>query len=124
MEKCTMNQRGNLANKYQTEAKRVLSICSAGMLRSPTIANVLYQEYGYNTRSCGASDFALIKVSEALLLWADEVIIVNADVVKYLSEEAYLLIKEKLVVLDLPDEYPWNDANLISEIKHQYRIKD
>jgi len=35
----------NITNPYQTKAKKVLCLCSAGMLRSPTIANTLHKEY-------------------------------------------------------------------------------
>ncbi len=36
------NRWGNIDNPYQGSAKKVLCVCSAGMLRSPTAANVLY----------------------------------------------------------------------------------
>lgn len=120
MEKATRNQLGNLSNRYQTEAKRVLCVCSAGLLRSPTVANVLYQDFGYNCRSAGASDFALVKLSEALILWADEIVCVEAEVVDYFSVEAFNLAKEKLVTLSLPDQFSWNDPELIESIRKQY----
>lgn len=120
MEKATRNQLGNLNNRYQTEAKKVLCVCSAGMLRSPTMANVLHNDFGYNTRSCGATDFALVKLSEALILWSDEIVVVEADVVDYFSVEAFELAKEKLVTLNLPDQFSWNDPELIESIRKQY----
>ena len=48
------NRLGNSRNIYQGKDKRVLCVCSAGLLRSPTAANVLHKEFGYNTRACGS----------------------------------------------------------------------
>jgi len=123
MVKGTRNQIGNLGNVYQTKNKKVLAVCSAGMLRSPTVANVLHGDYGYNTRSCGATDFALIPLSEALLLWADEVVVVSSEVLLYFSEDAYKLVENKLIVLNLPDRFSWNDSELVEKIKEQYGEK-
>lgn len=120
MIKGSRNQMGNLHNIYQTEAKRVLAVCSAGMLRSPTIANVLHKEYGYNTRSCGATDFALIPLSEALLVWADEVVVVSSEVLRYFSHEAYLIAEDKIVMLNLEDCFSWHEQELVSEVIRQY----
>ena len=49
----SMNRMWNVSNPWQGDAKRVLCVCSAGLLRSPTAAKVLYDEYGYNTRAAG-----------------------------------------------------------------------
>ena len=63
------------SNSYQGDYKRVLTVCSANMLRSPTIAHVLASApYDYNTRSAGTSNIALIPVTDALLFWADEIV--------------------------------------------------
>lgn len=120
MVKSTMNQLSNVTNKYQTDAKRVLSICSAGMLRSPTVSNVLYAEYGYNTRSCGASDFALIPLSLALIMWADEIVIVDNSVLRYITQDERELMGDKVVMLSIPDDYEWNNDELVDIIKKQY----
>ena len=56
-----MNRLANSSNRYQGEYKRVLCVCSAGLLRSPTAALVLSQEpYNFNTRAAGLDEaFAL-----------------------------------------------------------------
>lgn len=121
----TRNQLANITNPYQTEAKRVLCVCSAGLLRSPTMANTLHQEYGYNTRACGSSeDFALIPITEALVFWADEIVFVNKDNYKdVLHEEGYvdILREKRVVVLDIPDQFSWNEEELVEIIKEQYK---
>lgn len=64
----------NSGNPNQGDYKRMLCVCSAGLLRSPTTAYVLSQApYNYNTRAAGlVADFALIPVDEVLLRWAEE----------------------------------------------------
>lgn len=116
------NRLGNAHNPYQTEAKRVLCVCSAGLLRSPTTANVLHIEYGYNTRAVGVSqEYALIPLDIVHIEWADELVFVEQDV----YDLAYYDFKDRLknktvVVLGLPDSYSWNDPELVSLIKKQY----
>ena len=117
-----MNRMMIAKNPYQGETKKVLTICSAGILRSPTAAKVIAEEYGYNTRAAGAEEeFALIPVSEVLLEWADEIVFMEQrhyDIVKGAFENE--IIERKCKVLDVPDIYPWNDPKLVAAIKEQY----
>lgn len=112
---------GNTHNKYQDieQYKRVLCVCSAGMLRSPTMAWVLGQApYNYNTRAVGVSqEYALIPVDEVLVEWADEVVCAekqHADIIKALCPTA------NIVVLNIPDAYSYRDSKLIERIKLAY----
>ena len=117
-----MNRLANSSNKFQGPAKRVLCVCSAGLLRSPTTANVLHKEYGYNTRACGTSEeYALIPLDDVLIAWADEIVFVEQE--KY--DEAWADFGDKLkhkrnIVLDIPDRYEWGDPELEAIIKKQY----
>ena len=73
MIKASRNQSFNVHNYSQGITKKVLTVCSAGLLRSATLQNVLIKEYGYNVRNCGTIEsYALIPISEALVIWADE----------------------------------------------------
>lgn len=116
------NQLYNVHNKFQGDAKKVLCVCSAGLLRSATMQNVLIKEYGYNARNCGTVDsYALIPISEALIVWADEIIFVNKEnydqVHRYIDKWAF---KNKCKVLNIPDMYSFNDPTLVSICKEQY----
>lgn len=128
------NRLGNVRNKYQTEVRKVLCLCSAGLLRSPTAANVLHQEYGYNTRAAGVSpEYALIPVDKVLLEWADEIVCVEGSVynklVGFIADEItadrvdptdgkeYMA---KVVTLSVPDMYEWNTPKLREIIRVQY----
>lgn len=118
----TRNRLGNCKNPYQGDSKRVLTVCSAGLLRSPTAAHVLAQEYGYNTRSCGISDeFALIRLDQVLLHWADELVFMErsqmkAAIMRYTDEQ----IVPRAVVLDIPDNYSYMDEDLQRLIRERY----
>jgi len=120
MKKSTKNQIANASNIFQGTTQRVLTVCSAGLLRSATLQNFLIKEYGYNVRNCGTEeDFALIPISEVLTLWADEIVFVNRenfDKVKFDLKD----ILHKCYVLDIPDQYEFNDPELIKICKEQY----
>lgn len=124
MIKATRNQLGNVRNPYQTDARKVLTVCSAGLLRSPTAANVLHKKFGFNTRACGScEDFALIPVSEALLAWADEVVFVNHDNfcdVSQFEEYRNILRNRTVHILDIPDLFNWGEDQLEQLIIDQY----
>ena len=65
----------NCKNPWQGTRKRVLCVCSAGLLRSPTAAALLIAEWGYNARACGIEPgYALIPIDEVLVRWADFVV--------------------------------------------------
>jgi predicted protein tyrosine phosphatase len=81
-----MNRLGNCTNPYQGNTKKVLCVCSAGLLRSPTAAVVLSQEpFNYNTRAAGIStDYALVQVDDVLVTWADEIVCMDENSRKFL----------------------------------------
>ena len=114
----SMNQLGNAQNPHQGKAVKALCVCSAGLLRSPTIAKYLTGK-GYNTRACGTSqDYALIPVTEALLTWCDEVYVVKdqaGKIIKLLSVLGYddVIVYE----LDIPDAFGTFDPVLEHSVK-------
>lgn len=120
------NRLANVSNRFQTKTHRVLCVCSAGLLRSPTAANVLHQEYGFNTRAAGiAVEYALIPVDEALIEWADEIVWVERDVFEEGKRAFDLLLADKTnTVLAIPDRYEWNHPELRAIIKKQYDDAD
>lgn len=125
MIKGTRNQIFNIRNIAQGDTKKVLTVCSAGLLRSATMQNFLIKEYGYNVRNCGTvEEYALIPISEALVLWADEIVFVNENnfyMVKHELERLNVL--KKCIVLDIPDQYNFNEPELIKICREQYENK-
>lgn len=117
-----MNRRGNARNPYQGDTLKVLCVCSAGLLRSPTCANVLHQEYGYNTRAAGANgEYALVPVDAVLCEWADEIVFMEKehyDLVR--NDFADILQHKRVLILNVPDKYEWNHPELRRLIQKQY----
>src|SRR3954452_21143833 len=106
----SMNRLANTKHRFQTNVKKVLCLCSAGLLRSPTAANVLHQEFGYNTRAAGVTEeYALVQVDPVLIEWADEIVCVEKAVKDALVRDWSDLLKNKqVVVLAVPDQYEWD----------------
>lgn len=106
-------------NPYQGKDKRVLFVCSAGILRSATAARIYAKKH--NTRSAGSEAYALIPVTHELLLWADEVVFVNKEnheaVSTHYDLKTFLC---KTVVLDIPDQYEHMHPDLIKHFEEQY----
>lgn len=110
-------------NMSQTNAKRLLFVCSAGMLRSPT-AQIVATQMGYNARACGSSvKMALIPLSVNLIKWAHHIIFMNQD--NYLEAMKYFQISEfdedirpKAIVWGIPDHYNWGD-NILYNIVYE-----
>lgn len=126
MIKASRNQLFNVRNNAQGNTKKVLTVCSAGLLRSATLANFLVKEYEYNVRNCGTVEsYALIPISEALVCWADEIVFVNKENYRQVEKELKDILTEdgmkKIKVLDIPDNYMFNDPELLEICKEQYQ---
>lgn len=103
-------------NQYQGNATRLLFVCSVGMLRSPTAADVA-TGMGFNARSCGTDSAALIPLTVNLVVWADKIVFMNRD--NY--EEAMFTfngtgydedIEAKKDFIHVDDDYDRNDSQL------------
>ena len=118
------NRLGNARNIYQTDIKKVLCVCSAGLLRSPTIAVVLSQEpYNYNTRAAGLSEeYALILVDDVLLHWADEIVCAESWMSQEIEEmlKALSMEHKDIIALDIPDKYEYRNPELMQLIREKY----
>lgn len=116
-------------NQYQGAALRVLFVCTVGMLRSPTAAAVAYKEFGWNTRSCGVDEVALIPLSVNLIMWADHIVFMDSDSYKdALKAFAGVDYDEDIVakgrILNIDDEYDYHEEWLCRLIVDRLRILD
>lgn len=112
------NRKYNSKNPYQGDTKKVLCVCSAGLLRSPTAAVVLNREYGYNTRACGHDvGHALIPLDDVLAHWADEIVVMEPRMALAIQRQ----YPDKLVYcLNIEDSFPYMDEKLQQQIKENY----
>jgi predicted protein tyrosine phosphatase len=94
----------------------LLFICSKNQWRSPTAELMFKGHQLHNARSAGTSEKARIKLSQKLLDWADVVFVMeykHRDLVK----QRFVLNKQPLVVLNIPDDYHFNDPELVEVFK-------
>ena len=107
----TLNRLATSRNAYQGVAKRVLCVCSAGLLRSPTVAWVLSNEpFNFNTRAAGCvSSFALIPLDDVLINWADEIVCMEREHADAIPENH----GKPIHILYLPDNYPFRHPELV-----------
>lgn len=128
------NQLGVLFNAYQGKTKKVLTVCSAGCLRSPTAAHILSSNpWNYNTRCAGLSpEYAIIPVTEALVVWADIILCMDSEQQRQLNEMQNILAKEASVMfeydykivhnLEIEDDYAYRDPELMRIMQSKFLV--
>jgi predicted protein tyrosine phosphatase len=91
----------------------LLFICSKNQWRSPT-AELLFKNHPiHQARSAGTSERARIRISQKLIDWAD-VIFVMERKHKQLMLQKFDLSNKQFMVLDIEDNYHFNDPKLIA----------
>lgn len=105
-----MNRFFNASNPYQGKNKKVLCVCSAGLLRSPTTARLLTMPpYNFNTRAAGLDvSHALIPVDDVLLHWADFIVCMTKEQKTRLES----MTDKTIYCLNVPDNYAYGDPIL------------
>ena len=106
-------------NPYQGQDKKVLFVCSAGLLRSATAARIYARKY--NTRAAGTAEYALIPLSDDLIIWANEIVFVNMynyfEACKKWDLDNF---NKNIKILNIPDEYEHMHPELIKHFEQQY----
>lgn len=116
-----MNRLNVCKNRYQGDYRRVLCVCSAGVLRSPTTAWVLSNPpFNFNTRAAGIEvDYALVPVDEVLVNWADEIVVMEPWHKEALDSK-FSDHGKPVHVLGVPDNYEYRSEKLAQMIKDKY----
>lgn len=120
----TFNRLHNMKNPHQGSNKKVLCVCSAGLLRSPTLAWILSNEpFNFNTRAVGtSSEYALIVLDEVQLQWADAVVFVDEDnFVTAKFDHKELIENMEHHVLKIPDMYKFRHPKLVEAATEQLK---
>lgn len=120
------NRMSVIDNPYQGQYKRILAVCSGGVLRSPTTAWLLSNEpFNANTRSCGTEDYAVIHMDEALLRWASQIVCMEP---RHLTKIKEMLgkhhIEREVICLNIPDNFRYRDERLIELITKAYKAAE
>ena len=119
----TRNRLANAQNKFQGSDLKVLCVCSAGLLRSPTMARLLSRNYtNVNPRAVGVSyEYALIPLDEVHLFWADLVLCADTDHFEYVQTVLETTdFNRDIYNLSIPDEYNFGDPELEKIIQAKF----
>jgi predicted protein tyrosine phosphatase len=96
---------------------KILFVCSKNQWRSPTAENLFSSYPGISVRSAGVSPKARIKVNEQMIEWADLIFVMEKRHRQILEERFDNRHKEKMIVLDIADDYQYMDNELIEILK-------
>lgn len=128
MAKASRNRINNASNNFQGNFKKVLCVCSAGVLRSPTLAEVLSRDpFNFNTRAVGTDqEFALVPIDLVHIFWTDEIVVMDSyqlEAVHRLQDEAEelsdgMIFFERRPVhnFDIPDAFNFRDPKLVQAL--------
>jgi predicted protein tyrosine phosphatase len=96
----------------------VLFICSRNKWRSRTAETICKNTQGHAFRSAGTENNARIQVTQKLILWSDIIFVMEKKHRDRLQEKFREALSEKeVIVLDIPDEYPYMHPELIEILK-------
>lgn len=96
----------------------ILFICSRNQWRSPTGEQVWRKTPGLSVRSAGTSPNARRTVNAKDIAWADMIFVMEQKHKDRLRASFPAPMKyKKTHVLDIPDEYKFNDPELIEMIR-------
>lgn len=111
-------------NPYQGNFPKVLFVCSAGILRSPTAAHWAAANCGWNTRSAGCiyGDEAGIPVSQGLIEWADKIYVMEQVHAEILVSD-FNVRADKIDILNIPDQYEYRQPELIEILFDKFKAE-
>ncbi len=97
----------------------LLFICSRNKWRSRTAETIFKDNGQHAIKSAGTAKSARIRVQQSMLDWADKIWVMEQKHKDRLAQDwdttAY---KDKIIVLDIPDEYTYMDEELIEILEH------
>ncbi len=92
----------------------LLFVCSRNKWRSRTAETIFRDHQDHQIKSAGTAPAARIKVSAKLLAWADIIFAMEKKhKQRMLARFPEVADARDIIVLDIPDEYPYMDAELI-----------
>ena len=96
----------------------LLFICSRNKWRSLTAETIFQGKHGFRVQSAGTSPSARIKVTEKMVNHADMIFMMEKRHKQILLQKfPFMNPDTALIVLDIPDEYQYMDAELITMLE-------
>jgi predicted protein tyrosine phosphatase len=103
-----------------TTTLKVLFICSANRLRSPTAETIFSGYAGVEAKSAGVGKEATVPVSAELLEWADLIFVMekrHRNIIHSRFKEVYE--RKRIICLYIPDEFEFMDPQLIELLEER-----
>lgn len=103
---------------------KLLFICSRNRWRSLTAEKIFHEVNGFQVRSAGTEQNARIKVTSGHIGWADLIFVMEKKHKRRLQEKFGPMLNggNKVICLDIPDEYTFMDEELIEILR--LRVSD
>lgn len=103
--------------------KHILFLCSQNLLRSPTAEAIFADSQEFEVRSAGLNNDAVVPTTPELVEWADYIFVMEKTHRKKLQKKyKKYLNKQRVICLDIPDEYEYMDDELIMLLKHRLGV--
>ena len=100
--------------------KNVLFLCSQNRLRSPTAESIFSDIAGYDVQSAGLNKDAETPLTTELVEWADYIFVMEKSHRNKLQKKYRRYInKQRVICLNIPDEYEYMDEGLIRILKQR-----
>jgi predicted protein tyrosine phosphatase len=97
---------------------KILFVCSRNQWRSPTAEAIYKSRQDISVKSAGTESSARIKLTSKMILWADIIFVMEKKHKERIFQKFGHEIENKpLIILSIPDEYKFMDAELIEEIQ-------
>ena len=100
--------------------KHLLFVCSQNRMRSPTAEEVFSSWPNVEVASAGLNRDAEIPLSPELVEWADIIFVMEQDHRSKLAASFKKhLNRQRVVCLDIPDQFPYMDPTLVRILKER-----
>ena len=96
----------------------ILFICSRNKWRSRTAETIFRNSQNHTVRSAGTENDARIRITEKLIDWSDLIFVMEKHHKEKLQKRFGQLVDAKeVIILDIADDYPYMDVELIETLK-------
>lgn len=94
--------------------KTILFVCSQNRLRSPTAEQIFADHPGLEVSSAGTNHDAENPLTAELVAWADTIVVMERQHRTKLQQRFRAALRgQRIICLDIPDDYGFMDAKLI-----------
>jgi predicted protein tyrosine phosphatase len=96
----------------------ILFVCSKNKWRSRTAETIFKNSQNHTVKSAGTSRNARVKLNENHLIQADLIFVMEEKHSQIIKQKFRLnAFNDKVIVLDIPDNYKYMDEDLILSLK-------